>query len=174
MRKDASTPLLGSQDFCGYQGRNLRIENSSVAPSNLGLGGIYYNTGDHLLYYNKNSVWTTVGVGTTTGSGTTGTLSKWTSSTALGDSVLTESGSYVTSTLPIKIVGSNTGVYFSYATVVQGSLTYDNAVSSIILSSHSFVDLHLYAGSASELNIIDGGDMTFVVDTGGKFTFTVL
>jgi len=71
MRKDASTPLLGSQDFCGYQGRNLRFENSSVAPSNLGLGGIYYNTGDHLLYYNKNSVWTSVGTvfngGTITG-----------------------------------------------------------------------------------------------------------
>jgi len=75
MRKDASTPLLGSQDFCGYELRNIRLENSAVPPDNLGYGGLYYNSGNDLPYYNKAGTWTLFGSGGGTWGSITGTLS---------------------------------------------------------------------------------------------------
>jgi hypothetical protein len=123
MRKDASTPLLGSQDFCGYQSRNFSLENSTVAPSNLGTGGLYLDTsggaGKGIVKVNLGTsgtpTWTQVG--SISGSGTTGVLTKWTTGgSVLGDSILTETSGvlYSTGTLNFKVSGyTGTNAYIT-------------------------------------------------------------
>ena len=96
LRKDASTPLLGSQDFAGFQMRNVRIENSSVAPANLDKGGLYYDTVAGSLKVNNGTAgapsWGLVG---NVGTGTIGKIPKWSTTTTLGDSIITDAGTYI-------------------------------------------------------------------------------
>jgi hypothetical protein len=67
VRKDGSTPILGSQDFAGYELRNVRLENSEVAPDNLDCGGIYFDTSGSVVKVNlgtaASSIWTNIVMG---------------------------------------------------------------------------------------------------------------
>ena len=88
LRKDASTPILGSQDFAGYQLRNIRLENSITAPDNLDTGGVFFDTsagaGNGVGKINVGTAadpsWTTIGTSVIgniiTGSGCSGSVTQ--------------------------------------------------------------------------------------------------
>jgi hypothetical protein len=107
LRKDASTPIGGSQDFSGFQSRNFMLENSAIAPTVLGTGGLYFDiaagAGKGIVKVNSGTsgtpTWVAVGVGTVTGTGTTNTIAKFTGTTAVGNSHITDDGTNVVITL---------------------------------------------------------------------------
>jgi len=111
LRKDGSTAIGADQDFGQHQITNVLLQNAAVAPAYLGTGGIYFDTsggaGAGVVKVNLGTAitptWTAVGAGSVTGTGTAGTLSKWSTSTALTDSVLSESGGILISSANLNI-----------------------------------------------------------------------
>jgi hypothetical protein len=87
-----------------------------------GLGGVFWRDIDSATATNANNViqsttlngrWLRVGLnagggGGVTGTGTTNTISKWTSTTAQGDSSLSDDGSTVTGTVDLNLTGDGT------------------------------------------------------------------
>jgi hypothetical protein len=95
-------------------------------------GAIYHNTTNHKYYYCNASAWTEVGAGSL--SGTINTLAKFTSSSTIGNSSITDNGTTVTvpnsghvgasDTTSLTVTNTNTATGINYgisATAVPGS-----------------------------------------------------
>lgn len=93
----------------GYiQGQYFNSNDNSVGS---GVTGIMVKQGDNYLRTATAAAVSAFLGGTTTGSGTTNTIPKWTSSTALGNSLITDDGSTVTSAGQTDITGGTGTVY---------------------------------------------------------------
>lgn len=83
----------------------IRLVGLSSDPSSPVNGYLYYNTSSGLRLYHNNS-WITLGAGGgLSGSGTANRLARWSASTTLTDSIIRDTGSYVS------INGDNTNNY---------------------------------------------------------------
>jgi hypothetical protein len=110
-----------------------------LLPLQTGNGGKFLTTDGSVLS------WATAGGGGVTGSGTTNYLSKWTSATALGNSLIYESGTNV---------GIGTLTFVDYKLTVAGAIA---ALSGgLVSNSNSGIDSNLYgsgqivSGSSSQ------------------------
>ncbi len=98
VKMDGTTPLQGDL----YFGKKLDgsqselktpvIHKLATAPTALTPGQMYFNTTDGKMYYRNNSAWVDM-TGGTVGTGTQNRLTKWATTTTLGDSLLIDNGS---------------------------------------------------------------------------------
>lgn len=102
LKLDGSVPVQGDLYFGKKTDGNISelknpvVHRLSTAPTALSTGQMYYDTTANVLYYWNNVAWQSMAGGGVGGSGTTDKLPKWTASTTLGDSKISESGTTVT------------------------------------------------------------------------------
>lgn len=124
------------------------------------------NGGKVLISSNDLPAGTTIATGTIlTGSGTTGTIPKWTNTSVLGNSVISEGATFVTCTLPLKL--SNITVSRLVQNDSSGLLEDTTLVSWVV-------------GTANQVTVADDGDGSITlslpqnIHTGATPTFTGL
>lgn len=101
-----------------------------------------------------NATWQTFSVsGTITGSGTTGSVALWTGSSAVGDSLLSQSGGVVTLAGQLKVTGGTPAAGYVLTSDAAGLATWEAPPS----SGSTFVDLVQVSG------VVDGINKIFVL-----------
>ena len=81
--------FLDSIDLNDNELQNVRIQNLGSDPGSANSGDLIYNSTGNVLKYYNGSGWVTVSAGLG-GSGTANKITRWTGSSALGDSIITQ------------------------------------------------------------------------------------
>jgi hypothetical protein len=100
----ADLPAPGGDVSGTYASMSVTKVNGSSWPSNA--AGFLKNDGSGGL------TWEAAGGGSVTGSGTSGTITKWTGTSAIGNSTITDNGSTVATTVDLKINGADKKLIF--------------------------------------------------------------
>ncbi len=205
-KMDGSTPIQGDVTFGKKSDGSIPelktpvIHKLTTAPVALTEGQLYYNTTAHAPYFWNGSAWTAFGgTGTITGSGTTNYLSKFTSSSVIGNSSLFDDGggtvsvratgpqisltnagggstySYWASVSSSTLFGTPTGNLYIFAdTSGKGIIMQTQSTDRLVIDSTSVVVTVPLGISDTTANISNSsGHMKFTVASGKKFQFVV-
>ena len=138
------------------------------------VGRIFISTDTYEFYRDTGSAWDLIGgsgIGTITGSGTTGTLSKFTSSSSIGDSIVSEIGSALT----INGTGKATNWYVGTPTDLTRAFSASGNANNVALwleeygNTPNSGDIFMFKGRGTESakTNIQVGDNTGAISTGG-------
>lgn len=157
---NANSVELASRDFgditVGSTGTTMTIDNSTVTSAKLNITATTCTGTDKISAISATGVGTctadqTGGGGGVSGSGTTGTIMKWTGTTAAGDSIITESGSIIS-------VAGGVSASGNIQTTGSGAI---GSNTSIVATTYMQGNGGVYAGSSSHTYMTNAGSGGF-------------
>ncbi len=167
----------------GYATLSFATKATTGDPSTCAIGDVYFNSTDATIKACTTvNTWATLNGaagGTITGSGTTGTLPKFTSGTAIGDSLISESGSTISLSTAATITASSLATFTSSTALSLNpntgtSYTLGTTATTLDLFNATPTTINFGGAATTALNIGNGSGAYTAINLGsGSGTHTI-